>query len=105
MSIALLSLISCFGSHDINKEFVKKYKDENFDAFINTSFLIRSIDKKGNLIIFVSTDLENAYNEGPYVVTAEKETGLIIDTSFQLMKDSIDFNKEAIHNLVLKFLE
>ena len=100
-----LLLSCCFSDRDSNKEFVKKHKDENFDAFINTSFLIRSIDEKGNLIVFVSTDFENAYNEGPYIMTVEKGTGRIIDTSFRLRKDSINFKKDDINSLVLKFLE
>ena len=88
-----------------NIEFVDKYNNENFDAFINTGFLIRSGDRKGNLQIFVNTDFKNASNNGPYVITIEKETGVIKNTSCHLMKDSSSFDREAIHKLTLKFLE
>jgi hypothetical protein len=103
--ITLLTMNSCFSNiEEGNKRFVEKHYNDNFNAFINTGFLIRSEDGEGNLIIFISTDLKNALNKGPYVVTVEKETGVIKKTSTHLMSDSNDFNREALHKLLPLFL-
>lgn len=105
-SFALLVLNSCVGDMEkYNAEFVNKYENENFDAYINTSFLIRSGDMEGNLVIFISIDFKNAANKGPYVVTVEKETGVIKKTSIDLISDSVSFDKEAIHKLLADFLK
>jgi len=105
-SFVLLGLNSCVSDMGkYNAEFVNKYENESFDAFINTGFLIRSGDMEGNLVIFISIDFKNASNKGPYVVTVEKETGVIKKTSTDLISDSISFDKEAIHKLLPEFLK
>lgn len=95
---------SCLIDYSSNEEFVRKYKDENFDKFINTSFLIRSLDKDGDLVIFVNLDFQNASNQGPYILTIEKETGKVKSTSTKLMKDSINVNEKTVQALALEFL-
>lgn len=104
-SFVLLGLNSCVGDMEkYNAEFVNKYENENFDAFVNTGFLIRS-NREGSLVIYISTDFKNAANKGPYVVTVEKETGVIKKTSTDLISDSVSFDKEAMHKLLPEFLK
>jgi len=103
-SLVLLGFSSCGSNNEkYNAEFVNRYENENFDPFINTGFLIRSRGE-GNLVIFISTDFKNAAVKGPYVVTVEKETGVIKKTSTELISDSIDFDEEAMHKLIPLFL-
>lgn len=103
--LIMLLLCSCFGRYESEKDFIKKYGNENFDIFINTSFLIRGTDEEGDPIIFANMNFKNAYYEGPYIMTIEKETGSIKNSSFKLMNDSLNFNKKGAHDLALRFLK
>lgn len=100
--ILLPLLVGCL---NLNKGFVEKYENENFSSFKNRSFLIRNISRDGNMEIFVSVNIINASKNGPYVVTVNKESGRIVETSTHLMSDTSELVKEEIHNLIPIFLK
>lgn len=91
--------------HERNLRFIQKYENENFDIFINTGFLIRGRDQKGNYQIFVTVDSEKADTVGPYIITFDGQTKSILNSSSELMKESVDFDKDIINSLIPVFFK
>jgi len=101
--ILLIASLGCTNEKYYCKRFISNYGDEDFSGFINKGFVKRGY-KGDSRVIFASTDLNNAYNNGPYVV----EYNITQDTvqgSCHLMTDSLSFNRNEIHDLTLKFLK
>lgn len=101
----MLSLNSCNNLNSQNSKFIEIYENENFDSFVNKGILIRNFDKDNDPVIYVCTDLQNAFNNGPYIVVIDRKTERIKSSSTNLMSDSSNLDKLAMNKLALKFLK
>ena len=88
-----------------NESFVKKYENEDFNAFVNTGIHHRGVDEFGDPVLFVSDDLKNANRKGPIIIVVNRKTNSIKETSFKLSKDSLNVDQIRLHQLALKFLK
>ena len=99
-------LLGCNSLSDTNSEFVKKFVNENFDKFKNTSMFIRSGDREGGLIIFTYDDkIQPDLNNGAYIVTVDYKQKKNKSTSCHLMNDSTIMDRQKLEKLALKFIE
>lgn len=109
--ILILLLMGCNSKAETNRKFVMYYEKENFDEFKNSSFLIRSGDNSGGIIIFaydygLYTDTVNNPNVHPYIITIDRRSLQIKRTSCHLMNsDSTEINKEKLEKLSQRFLK
>jgi len=86
------------------RDFVNKHHNDDFNQFANTGFILRTFDE-GNPVVFVSTNLANAYNQGPYIITVDAKDKSIIKENKTLMgHDSSFVNRDEIMGLTNKFL-
>jgi len=105
MIFTALTMNSCFSQRNSNKDFVNKYFNENFENFKNKGVVIRGYDNERNPMLFISSDLEKASENGPYIVTIDSKTSTIKKTSCHLMKDSINTDRNALDQLAMEFLK
>lgn len=105
MIFTALTMNSCFSQRNSNKNFINKYLNENFDNFKNKGVVIRGYDEERNPMLFISSDLENASENGPYIVIIDGKTSTIKKASCHLMKDSISINRNSLNQLAIEFLK
>ncbi len=106
ISILLIVIIfySCSTVKEYNVDFVNKHGQENYEAFNNISIIFRGLDSNGNVIIFISR-LDDSKDNGPYIVTIDKQSMKVISTDYKLMTDTINFDFPKFENLAIKFVE
>jgi hypothetical protein len=80
--VFLSTLASC--GRKPYKDFVNKYFDESFSAFINKGIYVRERGDRNSLVLFIDSDLSESKNEGPYVVTVNQHLRKILKTSSHL---------------------
>ncbi len=102
----LTTLLSCNREDEKYVKFVEQYKDENFEAFKNTSMFARSEDHDGGDIIFAYEEpISSSLNNGAYVITIDNIKKEIKSTSCHLMKDSTIVDRKKLERLAIKFIE
>jgi hypothetical protein len=102
-ALACFILQGCMVS--LSQKFVSKYGNEKFDEFTNKGIAVRGHDSRNVLLLFVSDDLENAENKGPYIVGIDKNSTLIKKTDLHLMTDTSNVDTSILNKLALKFME
>jgi hypothetical protein len=104
--ILAVLFFGCNDHSNMNSEFVKKFGNESFDEFKNTSMFIRSGDRDGGLIIFTyDNKIPPDLNNGAYIVTVDWKKKKIKSTSCHLMKDSTIADRQKLEKLALKLIE
>ena len=84
--------------------FVDKHGTENFNEFRNKGFAIRNYDESNNAVVFISSDLNRADVNGPYIVSIDESSRVIKKTDLTLsLSKNIDTNE--LNALALKFME
>ncbi|MBS0030027.1 hypothetical protein ACTJJ0_21310 [Chitinophaga sp. 22321] len=102
--IAILFLALCSCGTRRQEQFVDKYADADFTAFINKCVYFRGRDKEQLLILFVDNDLSEEKNDGPFIVYVDEDSKKVVKTSTVLMKDTININKTSLERLAIHFL-
>lgn len=100
--VCVSSVIGCTANR--SRQFVGKYERENFSDFGNKSVYIRGGDGGDVLDLFVSTDLENARHIGPYIVSVNKRSKVVVSSGKHLLGDSVLVDTAALQQLAIKFL-
>lgn len=104
-SVILVSMNSCFNSKgNGNKEFVEKYENENFGAFINKSFFVRGGDEDGDPIILVYDLTKKARPCDLFLgITVNNKTRTIKKINKSMLPDSCNIDEKTSCDLALKF--
>lgn len=106
-SFVLLGLNSCVGDmKKSNAEFVNKYENENFDAFINKSFFVRGFDEDRDPIILVY-DLTKTIRPCDMFlgITVNNKTRTIKKVNKSMLPDSCNIDETTSCDLALRFNE
>jgi hypothetical protein len=100
-----LTIYSCYNDQEINKTFVEKYENENFEDFTCKGVSIRGGNNQQGVVVLVSNSYEKVGCRAPVGVILNRETGAFKSLNRDLLGDECEIDEKEMINLALKFIE